>query len=178
MIILITGGVRSGKSKFAESLLKDKEDVVYIATARICDHEMEERIKAHRESRPTYWKTIETTYHLKNAIKEENYYLLDCLTNLISNIMYDYTRDLECLNMEIQKKVEDIIISEINQLILKIREKDSNLIIVTNEVGFGIVPDNPIGRMFRDIQGKVNQWVAQLSDQVYMVICGIPIRLK
>lgn len=178
MIILITGGVRSGKSKFAESLLKGKEDVVYIATSRMCDLEMEERIKIHKESRPSYWKTVEITYRLKDSVKDENHYLLDCLTNLIANIMYDYTKDIDNFNMEIQKNIENIVVSEVSELIKIIREKRGTLIIVTNEVGFGIVPDNPVGRMFRDIQGKVNQRVAQLCDQVYIVICGIPMRLK
>jgi len=178
MITLVTGGARSGKSSFAESLLADKEDVVYMATSRIFDKEMEERIKLHRDSRPAIWRTFEGNYNLKEAIGEEKHYLLDCLTVLTSNIMFDITKDVEYIDYELQKRVEDNVLEEIKDLIQAVRAKDYNLVMVTNEVGYSVVPEHHISRVFRDIQGRINQRVAALSDEVYLVCCGIPVKIK
>ncbi|NLN14355.1 MAG: bifunctional adenosylcobinamide kinase/adenosylcobinamide-phosphate guanylyltransferase [Tissierellia bacterium] len=178
MITLVTGGARSGKSSFAESLLADKEDVVYMATSRIFDKEMEERIKLHRDSRPAIWRTFEGNYNLKEAIGEEKHYLLDCLTVLTSNIMFDITKDVEYIDYELQKRVEDKVLEEIKDLIQAVRAKDYNLVMVTNEVGYSVVPEHHISRVFRDIQGRINQRVAALSDEVYLVCCGIPVKIK
>jgi adenosylcobinamide kinase/adenosylcobinamide-phosphate guanylyltransferase len=178
MIYLITGGARSGKSTFAESLYKDKLDVVYIATSRIYDEEMEERVRLHRESRPAEWRTYEGTYNLADAVGEESNYILDCMTVLSSNIMFDLSKDVEYIDYELQKKIEDTIVDEIAGLIDKIKEKGANLILVTNEVGSSIVPENHIARVFRDIQGRVNQKIASMSNNVYLVCCGIPVKIK
>ena len=178
MITLVTGGARSGKSSFAESLLADKEDVVYMDTSRIFDKEMEERIKLHRDSRPAIWRTFEGNYNLKEAIGEEKHYLLDCLTVLTSNIMFDITKDVEYIDYELQKRVEDKVLEEIKDLIQAVRAKDYNLVMVTNEVGYSVVPEHHISRVFRDIQGRINQRVAALSDEVYLVCCGIPVKIK
>ena len=178
MIYLITGGARSGKSTFAESLYNEKKDVVYIATSRVYDDEMQERIDLHKKSRPIEWRTFEGNYNLVDAIGDEENYILDCITVLSSNIMFDISKDAEYINYEIQKEIEDTIIREIASLIDKIKEKEDNLIIVTNEVGYSTVPDNHIARVFRDIQGRVNQRVAALVNHLYLVCCGIPVRIK
>ena len=178
MIYLITGGARSGKSTFAENLYKDKKDVVYIATSRVYDEEMNERIHLHKESRPQEWRTFEGNYNLDDSIEKEKNYILDCITVLSSNIMFDITKDIEYIDYQMQKKVEDKIISEINNLINEVRNKGYNLVLVTNEVGDSIVPEHHISRVFRDIQGRVNQKIAALSDEVYLVCCGIPVKIK
>lgn len=178
MIYLITGGARSGKSTFAESLYNDKLDVVYIATSRVYDDEMEERVKLHRKSRPQEWRTFEGNYNLLDAIGEEGNYLLDCITVMSSNIMFDITKDAEYIDYEMQKEIEETILNEIRSLVDVIKENEDNLILVTNEVGSSIVPDNHIARVFRDIQGRVNQQVAAMANHVYMVCCGIPVRIK
>ena len=178
MIRLITGGARSGKSAFAESLYKDKKDVVYIATSIITDKEMEERIELHRKSRPTYWRTYEGYSSLNKAIGKEENYLLDCITTLTSNIMFEMTKDVEHIDYELQKQVEDKIYEEISSLIDAIKEKNYNLTMVTNELGDSIVPSHHISRVFRDIQGRINQRIAALSDEVYLVCCGIPVKIK
>lgn len=178
MIILVTGGARSGKSSFGESLYKDKEDVVYIATSKIIDKEMEDRVLLHKKSRPLYWRTYEGNYNLDKAIGVEKNYILDCITVLTSNIMFDITKGEERISLELQKKVEDTVISELKKLINSIRNRDYNLVLVTNEVGYSLVPDNHIGRVFRDIQGRINQRIATLADEVFLVCCGIPVKIK
>lgn len=178
MITLVTGGARSGKSSFAESLYKDKVDVVYIATSKITDNEMEDRVRLHKESRPSDWRTFEGNYNLDNALGEERYYLLDCITVLTSNIMFDMTKDEDRISIELQRSVEDTIFNELKILIDAINDKGLDLVLVTNEVGDSLVPENHLGRVFRDIQGRINQRIASISDRVYLVCCGIPVKLK
>lgn len=178
MIYLITGGARSGKSAFAESLYKGKKDVVYIATSRIYDQEMQERINHHKASRPSQWRTYEGNYDLVKAVVKEKNYLLDCLTVLTSNIMFDQSKDQDYIDFNLQKEIEDQVLKQIEALINQIRVSHYNLVLVTNEVGSSIVPEHHISRVFRDIQGRVNQRVAALADQVHLVACGIPVKIK
>ncbi|MDR7870492.1 MAG: bifunctional adenosylcobinamide kinase/adenosylcobinamide-phosphate guanylyltransferase [Tissierellaceae bacterium] len=178
MVTLVTGGARSGKSTFAENLYLDTEDVVYIATSRIWDDEMKERVALHKKSRPSAWRTFEGNYNLKESIGSEKHYLLDCLTVLTSNIMFDITKDFEYIDYKLQKQVEDKVVDEITDLINVINTKGYDLIMVTNEVGYSIVPENHISRVFRDIQGRINQRIASLSHRVYLVCCGIPVKIK
>lgn len=178
MIRLITGGARSGKSAFAEDLFKDKDDVVYIATSRVEDKEMEERIKLHRDSRPEIWRTFEGNYNLEEAIGEEKNYLLDCITTLTSNVMFDMSKNVEYIDYILQGQIEDRVISEVESLINNIKDKGYNLTMVTNELGNSIVPEHHISRVFRDIQGRVNQRLGKLSDELYLVCCGVPVKIK
>ncbi|MGE5627058.1 MAG: bifunctional adenosylcobinamide kinase/adenosylcobinamide-phosphate guanylyltransferase [Solirubrobacterales bacterium] len=178
MITLVVGGARSGKSSYGEAKFKEKNDVVYIATSRKEDHEMEERVKHHKSLRPLMWRTFEGTYNLTNAVGSEENYLLDCITVMISNIMYDMSKELETIDESFQRSIEDKVINEIYKLVDKIKESNKELVMVTNEVGCSIVPDNHIARVYRDIAGRVNQRAAEMADEVYAVICGIPLRLK
>ncbi|MBU5312418.1 bifunctional adenosylcobinamide kinase/adenosylcobinamide-phosphate guanylyltransferase [Tissierella carlieri] len=178
MITLVTGGARSGKSRFAENLYKDEKDVVYIATSKATDAEMRERVKLHQESRPSEWRTYEGNYDLQNSIGKERNYLLDCITVLTSNIMFDISKDVEYIDYDMQRRIEDTVIREMQNLINGISLKDYNLVLVTNEVGDSIVPEHHISRVFRDIQGRINQKIASLADEVYLVCCGIPVKIK
>jgi len=178
MIKLITGGMRSGKSSFAESLYEGLEDVVYIATAQPTDEEMEVRIRVHKDVRPREWTTFEAKDKLCDAIGREKHYLLDCITNYISNFMYEATKDETVISYEREKTLENMIYEELKRLIDRIREEDKELIIVTNEVGSSLTPMNHIGRVFTDIQGRINQKLAREADQVYMVVSGLEVRLK
>lgn len=178
MITLITGGARSGKSSFAMEQFGKYTDVVYIATTRAQDKELNERILHHQQNRPKAWKTFEENYNLDQAVDIEKYYILDCLTMLSFNILCDYTIEDTILDFQLQKKIEDRIILEISSLIEKIKNRGHNLILITNEVGLGIVPNNPLSRTYQDILGRINQKTAEAADQVYTVICGIPLRLK
>ena len=176
--ILITGGARSGKSRFAESLLLNHADVVYIATSEISDDEMRDRVRRHQQRRPAAWRTFEGVYQLRNAVCDTRHYLLDCLSILTSRFMFDLTSQFDRIPIDGQTQVEEAVLNEVYDLREGIAMLDGTLVIVTNEVGLSIVPENHIARVYRDILGNVNQRVAALCDEVYLVVCGIPMKIK
>ncbi|WP_010234143.1 bifunctional adenosylcobinamide kinase/adenosylcobinamide-phosphate guanylyltransferase [Clostridium arbusti] len=177
-IILVTGGARSGKSSFAESIFDGIKEVTYIATSKIYDEEMRQRIELHRKSRPNEWTTYEDTYDIYKAVGDIRSYIVDCITVMTSNIMFDITKDYKVIPFEKQEEVENKVLSEIEALMDKVKAINGELVMVTNEVGYSIVPDNHISRVYRDIIGRINQRVAKLCTEVYFVTCGIPRRIK
>ncbi|SRR3989338_4165992 len=169
-IIFITGGARSGKSNFALKTAKAIGKIKgYIATAEALDDEMRDRIEIHRRLRGKGWHTFEESRNLLDLFESlQNKYdvlIIDCLTLWVSNLIEDGFTDKEILKIA-------------NKLSNKINRLNINIIIVTNELGMGIVPDNPLGRRFRDIAGKVNQIIAAISNKVYFMVSGIPIKIK
>ena len=179
-ITLVTGGSRSGKSSFGESLLKDTDDVLYIATAIVTDEEMAARIKRHRESRNQNWPTYEGYKDLHKAIENysEKNIFLDCVTVMTTNLLFDSPIDFDKASQEEIDKVTEYIKKQFTSLLLKAKELDKNLILITNEVGWGLVPEYKLSRIFRDVAGFVNQHIATLCDNVYLVSCGLPLKLK
>lgn len=179
MITYITGGERSGKSAFAEHLYKNINDVCYIATAYYDknDEEMKDRIKKHREMRNPFWRTFEDYKNLTLAIENEDYYFLDCVTNLVSRIMFDLSFNKD-INPDLIKKIEIEAIKELEELIVAVKNQEKNLILVSNEIGMTMIPMDKLGRAFTDILGRVNQRLAKLSDEAYLVVSGIPVKLK
>lgn len=179
-VILVTGGSRSGKSSFAEELLKDEDDVLYIATSIVTDEEMEDRVKKHRERRNPLWETYEGYLDLDKAVENSNkkYILLDCVTIMTTNIMFKDEKDLEEISMEEVDKITESIKHEFHKLISKVREEDKTIVMVTNEVGLGVVPAYKIGRIFRDTAGFVNQHIGKKADEIYLVCCGQPMKIK
>lgn len=176
MITLITGGARSGKSAYAESRAKQNEHVVYIATARANgDEEMIRRIEAHKERRPASWRTVERDRDLAETTEGADAALLDCVTVMLSNYLWKYSVEGEAVDEE---KIEGLCMDELSNLIAAARRKNCDLFIVTNEVGSGIVPMHPVSRAFRDMQGRINQRLAQVADEVYACISGIPVKIK
>ena len=182
--ILVTGGARSGKSSFAENLASSYgEKVLYLATAVAFDEEMQDRINKHREKRLESWTTIEEFKNLSEIIKDKgdryDCILLDCITVMLTNIMMDYLNyKIEDVTMEDYIKIEDYLKDEVNKIMDAIDEININGILVTNEIGYGIVPENLMGRVFRDISGRINQILGRRSSEAYLVTCGIPIRIK
>lgn len=185
-ITFVLGGARSGKSAFAEGLAKKYHDVVYIATAEVKDDEMRERIQTHRARRPSHWKTVESPYRVDRVISDiqgnANLVLIDCITLYVTNMLLcdeitDSVHYPEANTENLQQKQVQIL-EEINKLSKACRKSKLDSIIVSNEVGLGIVPDNPLSRLFRDIAGRANQIVADEADEVYFMIAGIPQRLK
>ena len=194
-LIYVTGGAKSGKSKFAEDLLlslnSGKEKNIYLATSQVFDEEMEMKVLIHKERRQDKWETIESYKDfyesLKSAFVEEksqgesvfkNNMLVDCLTNMVSNIIFeDLTIDWEKpTKKQLQssdRRVEKEVLSLIENL-----EKFNYVVIVSNELGMGIVPATPLGRYFREIAGKMNQLIAEKADEVYFVVSGIPMKIK
>ncbi len=166
----ITGGARSGKSAFAESLARDLGATrAYLATAQALDPEMVARIDHHRRRRGSSWDTFEEPLAVEELVgKLSGRYqvlLLDCLTLWLSNIMARSDRD-------------DDILGRIRNLSAALREFTGTVIVVSNEVGLGIVPDNPLARRFRDLAGFLNQEIARASDEAFFLAAGIPMRMK
>ncbi|MFH1823739.1 MAG: bifunctional adenosylcobinamide kinase/adenosylcobinamide-phosphate guanylyltransferase [Candidatus Firestonebacteria bacterium] len=168
--ILITGGARSGKTSFSEKLAqKLGKEFVYIATTIPLDKEMKDRVKKHKENRSKIWKVIEEPLNVISVFKKENkkgkVILLDCLTLLLNNWM-------------MKKYNENSIEDKIKEMAKSCKNCESSVIIISNEVGLGIVPRNKLARLFRDRQGKSNQILAKYADEVYFMAAGLPMRLK
>lgn len=170
-MIFVLGGARSGKSRYAAQIAKriDKK-TVFIATATALDEEMKERIRLHKISRPKSWDLIEEPLNLgKVLLKSKPTYdtvLIDCVGLWVSNLLMANMKD-----KEIEKKIK-----ELTDSILK--AKFSLVIIVSNEVGSGLVPADPVSRRFRDLVGLANQTMAAGADEVIMMQAGIPVRIK
>lgn len=182
--ILVTGGARSGKSSFSESLAKAYEEkVIYIATAIPFDSEMEDRIKKHKESRPKEWLTIEAFKDIDKIIhkygEEYNCFLLDCITVMVTNQMLEYFNyDMEYAKIEDYNRAEESIKNQIISMMEAIAVSAADAVLVSNEVGWGIVPENTVARAFRDISGRINQIIGQRADEVYLTVSGIPVKIK
>jgi adenosyl cobinamide kinase/adenosyl cobinamide phosphate guanylyltransferase len=174
MIYLITGGVRSGKSSYAEAVAKYfSREVLYIATLGPSDEEMKSRISKHRASRPEHWRTLETKFKLAQSIQEcsETVVLIDCLSGFVSNVVLEH----EVLGEE---GVLGKALQMVDELVNVLSQTEKTVIIVTNEVGYGVVPPYPLGRWFRDALGLANQRVAKIADAVALVTVGISQALK
>lgn len=177
-IIFITGGSRSGKSNFALKMASGLEgNKVYIATAEALDEEMKERIEKHKKERSGEWLTMEEPLKISELIRDLNgkhgVLLLDCLTIWLSNLILKERQS--SLKLEIEDFIEvlrDFKKPSIPSL------QPSVLFIVSNEIGMGIVPENKLARRFRDDAGRLNQRVAELADEVYFVVSGIPLKTK
>ena len=176
--ILITGGARSGKSHFAQELaLKSAQPVLFVATATAGDEEMKQRIEKHRRSRPAAWRTLEVTTHVGNQIADKvggaQTVVVDCITLLLNNVFSQYYNE----NMD-DALVEKEAISEIGELTDCFDHSEASFIIVTNEIGLGLVPADRLSRLYRDLLGKANQTLAQRVDEVYLLMAGIPLMMK
>lgn len=215
MIIYITGGQRSGKSTFAEQLLADKTDVCYIATARVDDPEMADRVRKHQARRPASWRTFEGDLDLVSALGEETYYLLDCLGNLVSDFLFDVSQgapghvgpsdsavdgsghdktsqaevdpaesDLASaeeagwISKEAEAQAEALCKETLAALFERAQREGKTLVLVSNEVGSSLTPMSRLGRAFTDVLGRINQYAASQADQAYLLVSGLPVRLK
>ena len=173
--IFITGGARSGKSLFAENLAEQfGEQLCYLATAQTLDSEMDERVRRHRERRGVQWNTVEEPILLSQALAQNDglysVILVDCVTLWLSNLLFTYESAGEC--------IDERIYEDVQRLKSTLQGMTTPVILVSNEVGMGIVPDNKLARMFRDIAGTANQELAGVADEVHVVISGIPLKLK
>ncbi len=170
-IVLFTGGARSGKSSRAEQYAaRLSEQVVYIATAEARDDEMRLRIDAHRRRRPAGWHTVEQPLSVASTlltIEPGRVVLIDCLSLLISNLLLAHEDD-----------PAPVVEAEIAQLAAAAQKRELTLIVVTNEVGMGIVPAYLLGRLYRDLLGRANQYIAAVAAEVYLCVCGIPVDLR
>jgi adenosylcobinamide kinase / adenosylcobinamide-phosphate guanylyltransferase len=176
-LTLILGGARSGKSTYAQNLaMTSGKQVAYIATARALDSEMETRILNHRRERPESWITLEIPKGMSqlNGLlpSHANLVLLDCLTMLVTNLILDITQDE---NAPDELAANDAVETEIDALKAAIHGSERDWIIVSNEVGLGLVPPYPLGRLFRDALGRANQRLADNAEEVILMVAGIPV---
>ncbi|MEI6306676.1 MAG: bifunctional adenosylcobinamide kinase/adenosylcobinamide-phosphate guanylyltransferase [Deltaproteobacteria bacterium] len=173
--IFITGGARSGKSRFAEGVAQQfGAPLAYLATAQALDGEMAERITKHQARRGKDWQTIEEPLLLPQSLAgNDGVYqgiLVDCITLWLSNLLLQYE--------ERGESAEDRIMEDVQRLVMTLREISTPVVIVSNEVGMGIVPENRLARIFRDIAGQANQLLAAAADESWLVVSGIPVKLK
>lgn len=173
--ILILGGARSGKSDYAQRLAgKLSSKVLYVATATAGDAEMAERINKHRLSRPPGWQTLEATMDITPALKAGNYdidvVLLDCLTLLTTNVLLS--------DEEHPDRAEQRLLQDLDSLCNYCQDRGITLIVISNEVGMGVVPPYPLGRQYRDMLGRVNQMMARRADRLLWLLAGFPIDVK
>jgi len=173
-IVLILGGARSGKSSYAQKTAADRGgSVLFCATARPLDDEMRERIEAHRRSRPAGWDTLEAKDNLAAALADKagkyDTVIIDCITLLAANCMGDTAGGAQA---------EQSVEAEVDGLISLMQQSRCSFILVSNEVGGGIVPENALARVYRDALGRANQRLAAAADEVILMAAGLPLKLK
>ena len=171
-LVLILGGVRSGKSRYAQQLASDVGNrVLFLATAEAGDDDMKRRIARHKSSRPEYWRTIEEQIDIAGALRKNaaraDAVIVDCITVWLSNML-----------MHNEKLSEKKMTAGIDRLIDSYEQGDATYFIVSGEVGMGIVPEHPLGRIFRDYLGLANQRLAGRADRVVLMVAGIAVDVK
>ena len=183
-IILVTGGVRSGKSTFAEQQAAEAagrgQTVTYIATADAGDEEMKRRIQEHRKRRPAHFITVEERYDPARVLRETEdpspFFLLDCLTLLLTNHLLRRWDGSDDPRVYLAGAREAL--AAVDDLLQAAETTPGTLLVVTNEVGMGVVPEHPMGRIFRDLAGQANQKAAAAAREVWFSVCGITRRWK
>ena len=169
-VTLIIGGARSGKSRYAQKLAAGFERVTFIATARAVDPEMQRKIAQHRSERSASWETVEAPLNLESAIRSRrtkaDMLIIDCLTVYLANLM------------RARKGARNTILDDLEQLCRALRIAKSSIVIVSNEVGCGIVPAFRSGRLYRDLLGQLNQQIAAMADRVIFMVAGVPLTVK
>jgi len=178
-LVLVLGGARGGKSTYAERLAAELggDDVLFVATAEALDDEMRARIAKHQEARPADWRTLEAPSlvdsSLADAARDVRVVVVDCLTLLVSNALLAGAEP-EPESALAEARVE----AEIDALLVAYEQSQAAWVVVSNEVGLGLVPDNPLGRTYRDALGRANQRVAAAADEVLFLVAGLPLQLK
>jgi adenosylcobinamide kinase / adenosylcobinamide-phosphate guanylyltransferase len=166
-ITLVLGGVRSGKSRFAQNLAEKASSVAFVATAKPIDAEMEDKIRRHQRERPKHWRTVEEPVDLAHVLATHathfDLLLVDCLTIFVANALEDGAESAT---------------ERVDAFVEALQTTKTSVVLVSNEVGSGVVPEYPSGRQFRDLLGEVNQRVAAVADNVALMIAGLPLVLK
>ncbi len=186
-LILVLGGARGGKSTYAEELACELggDDVVFVATAQALDDEMKSRIEKHQAARPSAWRTLEAPSLVgidgEGSFSGAQVVVLDCLTLLASNALLAggaYSEDAVASQPVSETEAEARVEDEVAALLDAYTQGTASWIVVSNEVGLGLVPDNALGRAYRDALGRANQRVARAADRVLFLVAGLPLRLK
>lgn len=188
-LTLILGGARSGKSAYAEQCAKELggDSILYVATSEAKDEEMQQRVKKHRAERPAAWETVEAPRNAAQAIRRERsaarVILLDCITFLVANHLMDAAGSQgdpfdDPSSDPFDEKIESDVVAEVEDLVAYVQEMDVEMLVVSNEVGLGLVPPYELGRAYRDILGRANQILARHADEVQLLVAGIPMKVK
>ena len=188
-LTLILGGARSGKSTYAEERAKDAggDSVLYVATSETKDEEMQQRVEKHRADRPSGWETVEASRNVAQAIRQERsaakVILLDCMTFLVANHLMDAAAPEDDpfdapSSDPFDAQIEADVVAEVEAIIAYMNESDAEILVVSNEVGLGVVPPYELGRAYRDILGRANQVLARHADEVLLLVAGIPMQVK
>jgi len=196
-LTLILGGARSGKSRYAERRAMELggDNVLYVATSETKDEEMIERVERHRSERPSAWGTVEAPRNVAQALRQaqdtairrersaENVILLDCVTFLVANYLLkaagpeDDPFDNPSAD-PFDVRIEADVVADVEELVSFVKETDVEMLVVSNEVGMGVVPPYELGRAYRDILGRANQILARHADEVLLFVAGIPMKVK
>jgi adenosylcobinamide kinase/adenosylcobinamide-phosphate guanylyltransferase len=169
-VTLVLGGARSGKSRYAQQLAERSRHVVFVATAKVSDEEMRAKIARHREDRPKEWPTVEEPLDLPKVLGEHELasevIVVDCLTIFAANLLEAEGEDSEAIERRVEALCEAL------------RTAQCTVVLVSNEVGSGVVPPYPVGCRFRDLLGEINQKIARVADDVVLMVAGLPLALK
>ncbi|HEY9005012.1 bifunctional adenosylcobinamide kinase/adenosylcobinamide-phosphate guanylyltransferase [Ohtaekwangia sp.] len=167
MIILVTGGARSGKSRYAQERAKQTTDLpVYVATARQWDGDFQDRIKRHQQERGPEWTSHEAEKYVSALALSDRVVVVDCITLWLTNFFIDHKQDINAALTEFKQEID------------KLATQQNTFIIVTNEIGMGVHAETEAGRKFVDLQGWANQYVAAIADEVIFMVSGIPVKIK
>jgi len=176
-LTLILGGARSGKSSYAQSLAEETgKSVTFLATAQAQDEEMSARIRKHRAERPPDWETLEIPFGISSHASQlkTEVVILDCITLLVTNVLMQFVKD----DLVDEAPFTQALQNEVDELIASIRRGNQNWIIISNELGLGLVPPYQMGRVYRDLLGWANQRLAHAADKVIFMVAGIPTVIK
>jgi adenosylcobinamide kinase/adenosylcobinamide-phosphate guanylyltransferase len=169
-VTLVVGGVRSGKSRYAQQLAERESRVIFVATAKASDDEMQRKIDRHREERPAEWITVEEPLELAQVLTQRgqscDVMVVDCLTIFAANLLEAEGDDRDAVDRRVEALCEAL------------RSAGCSVVLVSNEVGSGVVPAYPLGRRYRDLLGEINQSVARVADDVVLMVAGLPLALK
>jgi adenosylcobinamide kinase/adenosylcobinamide-phosphate guanylyltransferase len=169
-VTLVLGGVRSGKSRYAQHLAEQTRRVVFVATAKVTDEEMRAKIERHREDRPKEWVTVEEPLELAKVLAEHQLdcevIVVDCLTIFAANLLEAVGEDNAALE------------SRVGEVCAALQTIQCGVVLVSNEVGSGVHPSHALGRRYRDVLGEINQTIARIADDVVLMVAGLPLALK
>lgn len=186
-MVLVLGGARSGKSEFAETLMDriNRARKGYIATSQILDEEMRYRVILHQKRRPTSWKTFEVLHEagpmMETILAASDVVLFDCITMYVNNLLMDHIdhRRVETLGVTDLEHLQRVLLSDLDAMFSAISlHEGKDIIFVSDELGMGIVPGNAMSRVYRDLVGLANQYIAARAEAVYLSVAGITIDLK
>ena len=176
-ITLLIGGARSGKSSYAQTLAEESgKSVTFLATAQALDDEMSARIKKHKSERPVHWQTLEISLNIASHIQQikSDVVILDCMTLLATNLLMQFVQN----DLVDEAPFSEAIHKEVDDLLAAIRAGEKDWLIISNEIGLGLVPPYQMGRVYRDLLGWANQRLAREADKVIFMVAGIPMIVK